>query len=186
MASSPCCPPDFNLPYYGPDDSPRLPLPMMPQPSPLFQLLQPSVTHDEHILASVGQPTKMQSPKMVLENPPEPSFLPKAGVSVPSFQQSHHPQHLRSSLTPAPNHPRQTQLHGEQNLSPLQLAGFNPPLPVAKCQMPFVYTTHQVKDVAVFSGSTSEKHGLKVEDWARDMSHLPRDRNPATCSSTKL
>ena len=31
---------------------------------------------------------------------------------------------------------------------------------------------HQLKGVPVFLGSTSQKHNLKVEDWARDMTYL--------------
>lgn len=69
---------------------------------------------------------------------------------------------------------------------PLQLAGFDPveddqiepqvphqPLP----HLPFTYTAHQLKNVPQFSGS-SDKNGLKVEDWVRDIRYLLEAKGP--------
>ncbi len=39
-------------------------------------------------------------------------------------------------------------------------------------QTPGTYTAHQLKDVLTFSGSSSKKRGLRVEDWARDTRFL--------------
>ena len=39
------------------------------------------------------------------------------------------------------------------------------------------------KDVPTFSGTSSKKHGLRVEDWARDMRYLLEVKGPQTRSS---
>ena len=41
-----------------------------------------------------------------------------------------------------------------------------------------MYTTHQLKDVPTFSGTSSTKHGVRVEDWARDMRYLLDVKGP--------
>ena len=41
-----------------------------------------------------------------------------------------------------------------------------------------MYTAHQLKDVLTFSGTSSKKHGLRVEDWARDMRYLLEVKGP--------
>ena len=61
--------------------------------------------------------------------------------------------------------------------TPLQLAGFDP-IPGPRVCTPFTYTSHQLKSVATFSGSRSEKHALKVEDWVRDMKYLLEVKGP--------
>lgn len=56
---------------------------------------------------------------------------------------------------------------------------FRPPFEAnPRHQGPAAYTAHQLKDVPTFSGSSSKKHGLQVEDWARDMRFLLELKGP--------
>ena len=89
------------------------------------------------------------------------------------------PSHLavRDEQRPESTHP---------TASPLQLAGFDPLVmsepvpdqPQPRHDLPHTYTSHQLKDVPTFSGSSSRKHGIRVEDWARDMRYLLEAKSP--------
>lgn len=85
-----------------------------------------------------------------------------------------HPQH---PLAKADN----TQATPKSNLhnASLLMADFDPigrstPKPTTSG----MYTAHQLKDVPTFSGTSSKKHGVRVEDWARDMRYLLEVKGP--------
>ena len=68
-------------------------------------------------------------------------------------------------------------------LTPLQMCEFDPVPTVPGCapSVPATVspalTTHQVKNVATFTGK--EKHGLRIEDWVRDTKYLLDLKGPA-------
>ena len=115
------------------------------------------------------------SPQLPNPMTPRPSPLCPPQLTEGIQSAAHHtpltasPSHQPARLTPVDHH---------VTVSPLQLAGMDPPPQNPTSHAPFTYTAHQLKDVPTFAGTASEKHGLKVEDWARDMTYLLEAKGP--------
>ena len=63
--------------------------------------------------------------------------------------------------------------------SSIQMADFDPlSKPTLRHQTSGTYTAHHLKDVPTFCGSSGKKHGLRVEDCARDMRFLLELKGP--------
>ena len=72
------------------------------------------------------------------------------------------------------------------HVSPLRLAVFDPTervyvqpksqhshlQPTGLPHVPLTYTSHQLKDVPMFSGTSSDRNSHKVKDWVRDLRYL--------------
>ena len=112
-----------------------------------------------------------------LPNPltPQPSPLCPPPLTDGVQPAAHHtPRTVSPSHQPAPFTP----VSHPFTLSPLQLAGLDPHPQHPISHAPYTFTAHQLKDVPTFAGLASEKHGLKVEDWARDMMYLLEAKGP--------
>ena len=74
-------------------------------------------------------------------------------------------------------HPRIPLLTDFDPLTPMEPLAAHPTT-TQQPYVPLTYTSHQLKNVPTFSGSSSERSNLRVEDWVRDIRYLLELKGP--------